>query len=177
MKRFIFQFASILKLRKLREDEAMRALGAAQRAHTAVIAEKTELLAKLEEALVRREGLGAVSASKCDFQLEQDFINGQKSRVVRQDQLIIRAQRSVEKAFRTSLGARRQTEMMERLRERHYGEFRVTRARKEQKELEDVVMMRAPLIAAERAESEEDDDLAESELGSPPPSRMDEGAA
>ncbi|MDR3606759.1 MAG: flagellar export protein FliJ [Oligoflexia bacterium] len=164
MKRFLFQFASVLKLRKLREDEALRALGATQRALSAALEEKAALLSKLNESLVRREALGARGGSVTpeDFRVEQDFIDGQKSRLARQEQIIIRSQRSVEKAFRTYLSARRQTQMLEKLRERHLEKFKQDRAKKEQRELDDLTVMRARMVAEERAEAEE---LAEEATG------------
>ena len=154
MKRFQFQFASVLNVRKMREDAALRALGASQRALAQAVSAKKELESKLSDALDRREKLGLNPTTAVSFRTEQDFIDGQKARIVRQEHVIIRAQRSVEKSLKTYLGTRRQTEMMERLKETHYGEFKKRLAKKDQKELEDLATMRSMLIERERREDE-----------------------
>jgi flagellar export protein FliJ len=157
MKRFIFQFASVLKVRKLREDEALRSLGVAQRAQSAASEEKMNLAEKLEKALIRRQSLGQAPTEPNAFRLEQDFITGLKSRLARQDQIIIRAQRSVEKAFRIYLNTRRQTQMLEKLEERHLSSFKLDSAKKERRELDDLSVMRARLVASEKSENAAED--------------------
>jgi flagellar export protein FliJ len=155
MKRFIFQFASVLNVRKLREDEALRCLSAAQSAQVAAEVEKQALIAQMEQSMLRRENIGKIPTPSSSIRLEQDFIDGQKRRIARQEQIIIRAQRSVEKAFRTYLSARRQTQMLEKLKERHLAKFKADSAKKEQRELDDLSVMRARIVSEERAESEE----------------------
>ena len=66
--------------------------------------------------------------------------------MIRQDQAIVRASRSVEKALRAYLTARRQTRMIETLREKDYQEFKKMVAKKEQKELDELSAMRLMLI-------------------------------
>lgn len=83
------------------------------------------------------------------FRLEQDFINGLKQRLVRQEQVIARASKAVEKTLRAFLHARRETRIMEMLYEKHFAEWKRSRARKLQKELDDLTVMRAPHKVAE----------------------------
>lgn len=142
MRKFRFQFAAVLKHRKLREEECLRSLGGAQRAFQAEIARKRQLLADLESALRRREALAAAPASSMSYYLEDVFIVGQKARIVRQDQAIVRASRAVEKMLRAYLGARRQTRAMELLRDKAYAEYRKERSRWEQRQQDDLTVMR-----------------------------------
>ena len=144
MRKFRFKFATVLKLRKTREEDALRALGAAQRAYQAELDKKAQLKKDLEDALVRRENLGAGSDSIgiLPFQLEEDFIRGTKQRIVHADRDIVRAGRAVEKALRVFLFARRQTRMMEMLYDKAHQEWRKAEAKREQKQLDDLTIMR-----------------------------------
>lgn len=143
MRKFRFQFETVLHVRRSREQDALAALAAAQRAYQAEVAAKQGLLGELQRGLERREKLGSVPTPVLSFQLEQEFINGTKSRIVRADQAIVRASRGVEKALRAFLAARKQTRMMEILEEKAYAEFRKELGRRERKELDELMVMRA----------------------------------
>src|SRR5579885_2601728 len=103
MPKFRFRLENILKLRKSREDEALRALGSAQRAYQDCVSAKVALLGELEAALRRRESLGSTAVTIDAFKLEQSFIDGTKQRITRADHAILRASKAVEKALRAYL--------------------------------------------------------------------------
>lgn len=145
MKRFKFRFAAILKLRKSREEDALRALGAAQTAYQAEVQKKSELISAQNAALLRREMLGSEPTKILAFQIEADFISGNKQRIVSADRDIHRASRRVEKALRAYLFARRQTKMMELIYDKENVEFRRQQAKREQRFLDDLVVMRERL--------------------------------
>lgn len=151
MARFRFKFATLLRARKSREEEALRALGVAQRAYHAELARKRALLEALDQALNRREGLGRAPTPIQAFKIEQDFIMGTKQRLTRQDQAILRASRAVEKALRAFLHARRQARMLETLHDRHYREFRKELAKRERLAQDELTTMRFRLKAEEAA--------------------------
>ncbi len=145
MRKFRFRLEVVLKLRKSREESALRALADAQRRHQEELGRKRELLAALDGSLARREGYGARATDIAAFRTEQDFINGTKQRIIQAEQAIVRAMRGVEKALRTYLAARRQTRAMEVLHDNEYAEFRKEQAKLEQKRLDDLALMRARL--------------------------------
>ena len=147
MKKFRFQFETVERVRKTREDECLRGLGQAQALYNETLKQKEKLLNTLSSALERREllGTGAHQARMADIQLESDFIAGTKIRINQQDQAILRARRMVEKALRTYLAARRQTRMMELLREKAFSEYKMTRNKLLQKQSDDLTIMRARL--------------------------------
>jgi flagellar FliJ protein len=151
MPKFRFRLDSILKLRKSREDEALRALGAAQRAFQECVAAKAKLLGELEQSLLRREALGARATSIDAFKLEQSFIDGTKQRIARSDHAILRAGKQVEKALRAYLTARKQSRMLETLREKDYQEFRKAMAKREARRQDDFTVMRYRLKLEESA--------------------------
>jgi flagellar FliJ protein len=148
MRKFRFQFETVLSVRKNRENDALTALGGAQRAYQLEVARKHELQLTLARALERREGLAQRNfESALAFQLEQAYINGTKQRIIQADQAIMRASRVVEKALRAYLTARRQTRMIEILREKAYAEFRRELARRERRELDELIVLRARFAA------------------------------
>jgi flagellar export protein FliJ len=145
MKKFRFQFDAVLKVRKGRENDALAALGAAQRTYQLELARKQELQDRLSGSLARREGLGSEATTVLAFQLEQAFINGTKQRIIQSDQAILRASRGVERALRAYLAARRQTRMIEMLEEKAFAEYRKEASRKERRDLDELMVMRARL--------------------------------
>jgi flagellar export protein FliJ len=142
MKRFKFKFAAVLRVRESREENALRTLGLAQQAYQAELAVKADLLSQLKNSLERREALGIEAIGIDSFQLEQIFITGTKQRIVRQDQAIMRASRTVEKSLRAYLVARKETRMIEGLREKELKDFKKAAAKKEQKDLDELSSMR-----------------------------------
>ena len=142
MKKFRFKLATVLDLRKKREEEFLRALGTAQSAYQRELSKKQALLKNLEDSLLRRESLGNEPIDINPFRLEQDYIIGTKQRILRADQQIVKASRAVEKALRAYLMARRQTRAMETLYEKDFAEFKKARQKYEQKEMDDLMIMR-----------------------------------
>lgn len=99
---------------------------------------------ELQNALIRRQALGAESAAPASaFRIENDYIVGTRQRIVQAEQGILRARRGVEKALRSYLAAKRQTRTIEILKEKASAEFRKEQGRREQRELDDLSVMRA----------------------------------
>ena len=154
MNKFKFKLETVLQLRRTREEEALRALAQAQRIYQAELAKKAKLLFDLSEALNRRESLGIVAIGIDAFQLEQNFIGGTKQRIVQQNQALVRASRGVEKSLRAYLFTKRQTRTIEILREKQYKEFRKALSKREQKELDELSVMRARFRKQEDSEDQ-----------------------
>ena len=147
MRKFRFKFETLERVRKRREEEALRILSLAQKAFQSAQIRKQEFMVELNEALIRRENLGGEFVSVLTFQVENDFISGTKARILRQDHAIWKAQKGVEKALRAFLHARRQTRMMEILREKAFQEYKQDQRKREQRELDDLYVMRASLVS------------------------------
>jgi len=154
MRKFRFRFAAVEKVRKIREDEALRALGQAQKQVQIAQEKKMQLESEVMNASLRRERLGvegAVSASL--FALENDYITGNRQRIIWQEQAILRAKRGAEKALRAYLLARRHTHVIERLKERDLEQFKKERAKQEQKNLDDITSMRSGMRGREEEQA------------------------
>lgn len=145
MKRFQFKFAVVLQVRQRREDEALRYLASKQKIYQDEINKKAALLESLKMSLQRREALGAKPVGISEFHAEQDFIGGSKQRMVQADQAIFRANRIMDKAFQAYLVAKKQRKMIETLREKAEIEFKKERNKREEKEMNDLTVMRTRL--------------------------------
>jgi flagellar FliJ protein len=143
MKKFRFRFSAVERVRKIREDEALRAFGLAQRGLAAAESRKVELEQELGAAMKRFERMGNAAAVPASFfAVENSLVVGHRQRLVQQEQAITRARRGVEKALRGYILARRQTRIIERLKERDLEEFKRERTKREQKTIDDQVSMR-----------------------------------
>ncbi len=160
MKRFKFQFETLEKVRKARENESLRALSEAQSRFQAEISEKQKLSDELDRSYSRRESLAtdtsaAPSLGVLPLQLEDQFIEGQKQRISRQELAILRAKKRVDQAMRAYLVARRASRMIENLREKAFAAFKIEYRKWEQKQADDTSVMRARL----KDKSDEQDDF------------------
>jgi len=145
-KKFRFKLEPVEKVRRSKENECMRILAQAQSRYQQALQFKAQLSQQLEDSLVRREKLGETPQFISAFQLENDFISGQKQRIFQADQFIMRAKRNVEKTLKDFLAAKKQTKVIEKLRENAFDEFKIEVQKKEQKELEELYVMRARLF-------------------------------
>lgn len=150
MKKFQFKFESVLRVRKMHEEGALRALGAAQRALQAAKDHKTKLQTDLAHSLDRRESLANQDSTAVDFQVENDFITGTKQRIIQSDHLIFRANKAMEKALRQYLNARKQTKSMEVLKDKALEDHRREQRKLEEKKLNDIYLMRARVVGEAR---------------------------
>jgi flagellar FliJ protein len=143
MKKFKFKLASVLDIRKKKEQDALVSLAAAQKAYQDALERKQNLIRANGTAFDRRQVLSNQGGPALGFQLEQNFIEGNKKRILQSEQAISRCARGVEKALRVYLFARKQTKMIEVLEENERKNFTQEQKRKEQKQLEELVTMRA----------------------------------
>jgi flagellar FliJ protein len=149
MKRFRFGLESVLQSRRLNENEALRELAEAQKKLQSEFESKRQLQLLLDQAFHDRDGLGKTVAPASGFQLIQSFIVGTKQKILKSDQAIFRANRGVEKAMRSYLQAKRLTRMIETLRERAFSEFKLQVKKFEQKEQDELTIMRNHLLKIE----------------------------
>lgn len=144
MKKFQFALETVRKYRKTQEQEALIALSSARQKLQDEIQAKNSLVFALSAALVRRQELALKSGTTASaYALEHGFIEGQKIRIMHAELKINRAQRVVDKAMRKLIEARKQTEMMEKLREKAWSEYRALRNRFERTQADDLNVMRA----------------------------------
>lgn len=143
MKRFKFKFDVVMQVRKARENETLRVLSEAQKAYQETLRNKQHWQLELSKALKRGNLLGEKQLSIVEYTTEQSYIQGVKQKIIQSDQAIMRANKTVEKALRSYLHARKQIKAVETLHEHAYEEFRKEQSKKEQKEIEDLNIIRS----------------------------------
>jgi flagellar FliJ protein len=145
MKKFNFRFEEVLKLRKRTEDQSLRELALAQRAYQEELAKKQSLLESLRISMDRRAAVGVEPTDVAALYIENDFIEGQKTRIAWADQAILKASKRVDKQLQNYIQTKRKTQVIERLREKELADYKKTRNKKEQRELDELTVMRSRL--------------------------------
>lgn len=145
MTRFKFKLEAVEKVRRIKEQEALRSLSLAQAKFQAALRAKQSILESIERALVRREALSQVLQPVLAYQLENDCISGNRQRAAQADQAIFRARKGVEKALREVISAKRALRVIELLREKAFLEFKTSLRKREQKQMEEIYASLRPL--------------------------------
>ena len=137
-RKFRFRLEAVERVRRAKEQEALRALALAQGKYHDALDAKRLLLEGNERSLLRREALAKTIQPVLAYQIEIEFIYGNRQRVVASDQVIFRARKFVEKALREVILAKRQVRAIELLREKAFAEYKTALRKREQKEMEKV---------------------------------------
>jgi len=137
----------------MREEEALRQLGAAQRAVRDAVEKRDRLIHQKNQSLLRREQLGANPTFSVSFITEELFLAGTKQKLIQAETLIKKAERGVEKALEFYLHAKRQLMMIEKLRERDLSNFRFSEIKRELKQMDDLYVMRSALTGLAESQS------------------------
>ena len=143
MKRFKFRLQAVETIRKRKEEDALQALARARSELQGLVDSRNALSSSLAEALNRRENLASTAVSADLFAVEEAFITGTRLRIRQAEVQIHRASRVVERAMRGYLHARRDTTVIEKIKESDFQEFKKERARMEAKEMDDLSSVRA----------------------------------
>ena len=143
MRKFHFSLEAVGRVRKNKEQDALRSLATAQRALQIEKERKEGLVSLLHESFERREKFGMIAMQPMVVQIEESFITGTKQKILHTEQAIARASRAVEKAMAHYLACRQQRMMMDKLREKDLEKFKEALRKKEIKEADDMNIMRA----------------------------------
>ncbi len=141
-RKFKFRLEAVERVRRAKEQETLRALAYAQARYQETLQIKQRLMEDTEAALARREALASTAQPVLAYQLENEFITGNKQRILQSDQAITRARKFVEKALREVIAAKRALKGIELLREKAFLEFKTALRKKEQKDLEEIYTSR-----------------------------------
>ncbi len=136
------RFSTIERVRKLKEEESLRELALAQRDREKEIQKKMQILSQIHAGLDRRESLGTEPTKPSHFRAEEDFIVGNKYRLVYADRAIVRAQKKVNLAMQKYIKAKQELKKFEKLREREYQKYIETSNRDLIRESDDMMVMR-----------------------------------
>ncbi len=145
MAKFQFQLQTVEKVRVQKEQKMLEELSVSQSKYQEKITNKKNLITKKQDSFVRKNELVSMDASINDIRLLEEYIVGLKQNIIRADQEIIRARRFLEQDMRKYINARRERMMIDRLKEKAMTEFKIEQNRLEQKQLDDLITMRARL--------------------------------
>ena len=152
--RFRFRLEAVERVRKAKEQEALRALSSAQAKYQEALQAKRTLLDETSRAFDRRASLANTAQPVLAYQIENEFITGNQQRMTQSDQAIFRARKFVEKALRDMIFAKRAVRAIELLREKAYAEYKTALRKREQKAMEEVYVSRSvPSEESEWSES------------------------
>ena len=143
MKRFKFRLEAVETIRKRKEEDALQLLARARGELQTAIDRRNSLSSALAQALDRRAALANSAVSPDVFAVEEAFISGTKVRIQHAEIQIHRANRIVERATRAYLHARRDTTVIEKIKESDLQEFKKERSRAEMKEADELSSIRA----------------------------------
>lgn len=142
--KFKFAFTTLMKERKIRQDEARREfLQASQR-----VEEQVRILGAYRESLARaidqiqrvRSGAGQVAGSLIAL---DEFVKGQKIRIQGQIRTVQGLEEIANQKRLVLVEAAREVKVLEKLKEKQYNEFKKQRLKHELKAIDEIAVMRA----------------------------------
>ncbi len=141
MRRFEFSLQKVLDYRQRREEQAIRAFAEAQAQLMHEQAVLHKLLIEREECLRRSHRRQHLAVDLLD--VEQTYLSALEERIELQRERVAEAERVVEEKREALIEAQRERKALERLREKHYEQWRQEMLRAEQKVLDDLATVRA----------------------------------
>lgn len=143
MRRFEFSLQKVLDYRQRREEQAIRAFAEAQAQLMHEQAVLHRLLIEREECLRRSHRRERLTVELLD--VEQTYLSALEERIETQRERVAEAERMVEQRREGLIEAQRERKALERLREKHYEQWRQEMLRAEQNTLDDLATVRAVL--------------------------------
>ncbi|GBC95408.1 hypothetical protein HRbin16_01197 [bacterium HR16] len=143
MRRFEFSLQKVLDYRQRREEQAIRAFmeAQAQLLHEQAVLHK--LIVEREQCLRRSHRHQHLVVELLD--VEQTYLSALEERIEAQRERVAEAEKVVEEKREALIEAQRERKALERLREKHYEQWRQEILRTEQKVLDDLATVRAVL--------------------------------
>lgn len=141
MKRFSFRFEQVSKVKKQKEQEALRVLTQIQSEKMKATQKREKLSEDLNRGLEQRSDLANHGASSDLFRTWEDFVVGTRIRIRNTDQYLQKISKILARAMQGYLSAKREFETYEKIRERDYSQFREKLKKLEQKNLDDIYIM------------------------------------
>ncbi len=140
MKKFRFKFSVLLEFRRRLESQALVVFSEKQKIYQGELQNKINLQNELQMTLEKREKLGIQPISAIEFRWHNEYIQGLKQKLIQSDQVILRTHRELDKALRRYLDTRKRTKTIELLEEKERGEFHKEISKKNQKELDELII-------------------------------------
>lgn len=160
MKRFKFKLETVLTERKRIEDLRLREWTIAKRMLQALMDDLSELESGLADGIARATDLGSSPdmSNVGMFSAVDDFIAGQKLRIIWKSQEIERGAKLTEKKRQEYIRASQKRQALEKLKERKLAEHKERAHKDELRKLDDIYIMNG--AARKRMESEDGEEAS-----------------
>ena len=166
MAQFRFRFESVERLRRLQEVQTAAAFAGAQRLVDDIQREKTAMQVKLRAALDERESLGEVAEVGPEhWAIQEAFVQGLKVWLQQIEYKLFKAQKILEKARLQLVEARKKLKTMEQIRARDLSRWKEEITHKEEKTIQDTLVMRARFQVNPMADDPENESVERDEEG------------
>lgn len=139
---FKFRFATLLKVKKIRNEMAQQALAEAQRAYLALQGERSDCLRKIAGAGDELLSLFEHVVRPGEIEMFYHYQRFLRERVKELDQALEDMAREVEQRREELLKTRREYKAIERLKEIHYERYHIEQERLEMKAIDDMAVTR-----------------------------------
>lgn len=143
MKRFQFKLEALLTIRERQVQEAMRILAETQRNLMNEVERRNTLQNELKNAAARREMLAEKITTIQEYKIEDLLIQGNRRRIEFAERAIIRAKKWMNQAMSQYLAARQRKTIIDKLKEKAKEQYKIESRKQEQKQLDDIYVMRA----------------------------------
>lgn len=141
MRRFEFSLQKVLDYRQRREEQAIRAFAEAQAQLLHEQAVLHKLVVEREECLRRSHRRQRLTVDLLD--VEQTYLSALEERIEAQRERVAEAEKVLEERQEALIEAQRERKALERLREKHYEQWRQEILRIEQKALDELATARS----------------------------------
>lgn len=145
MAKFNFRLEAVENLKKQSEQKALEELSHYQRIFMEKLELKQEIMDKKKNAFAAKNELLSKDANINEIRGYDDYITGLNVQIIKADQAIIRTRRFLEQAMKQYVQKRKEKMMLEKLHEKDFVEFKQEQARLLQKQLDDLISVRARL--------------------------------
>lgn len=141
MRRFVFSLQKVLEYRQRLEEQAIRDFAEAQKRVHHQQALLAHLLTRRMQCLQQSSRARRLTVQMLD--VEQTYLSALEQRIEAQRRRVAEAETALEERRRALIEAQRERKTLERLREKHYEQWRQEYLRWEQRALDDLATVRA----------------------------------
>lgn len=139
---FRFRFATLMKVRKIRNDQAQQALANAQRAYNALLDERQTCQARIDGAGDELLAMFRHAVSPVEVRMFYDYQHYLLERINALEKEIEQAGREVEQKRQELMKARKELKAIERLKEIHAERYHIEQEKLEMKAIDETAVTR-----------------------------------
>jgi len=122
---FAFRFEKLLKLKKIRVEKLQKEFYVATSRYVNLMNQLLKLKNSRDEAILRRKNIELAGAKAPQFEVIENFLNGNKALCIKKIEEIKESKKEVDLKKRELMEASREKKIFEKLRENAYRDYRL----------------------------------------------------